>query len=121
MPAPAPENEHSYAQPPNIGIAVDPTPPVVQPDSSLPLPSTRAPENWSPDPETLQWALLTVDSCEWSDQDRVVLVKEFSPGKSYDHLFEAVPCPPDLKLAICHAETKKKDYLFRREDSEFFY
>ena len=117
---PAAVIEHDYAQPPNDGIAVDPTPPVVQPDSTLPLPSSRPTTNWYPDPETLQWALLTLDGCEWSEQDREVLVKQFSPDIKYDHVFTAVPCPPDMKLAICHSETKRRDYKFRREETENF-
>lgn len=106
---------------PHVGKIVDPTPPAVvepQPDSSLPLKQKRAPTNWHPDPEVLRWACITLDDHEWSVEDRKVLSDQFSPQEVDDHLFQAVPCPPDMKAALTNPEVIKSDFLFKRADAE---
>ncbi|CAL4159937.1 unnamed protein product, partial [Meganyctiphanes norvegica] len=118
---PAVADVHVSAPPPQFGAAVDPAPPaVVEPDKDLPLPSTRAPTNWHPHPGVLAWAAATVETAEWSDENREVFIKQFSPDPVFDHIFSAVPCPPDMKTALTHVETKKVDYLFRRAETEDF-
>ena len=90
----------------------------VEPDSSLPLSTGRVPTNWHPDEKTMAWAALVLDTTEWSKADREVLSSEFSPEPKYDHLFEAVPTPPDLLNAMKHPLTKERDYLFNRYEAE---
>ena len=102
---------------------LDPNPvsPVVEPDKTLPLPMTsRAPTNWYPDPSVLAWAIQTVDTCEWTDDDRAVFEKQFSPEEKYDHLFTAVAPPNGMTQALQATETKKRDYLFHRAVCEEF-
>ena len=101
----------------NLPNTVNPIPvsPVVEPDKTLPLPLTsRAPTNWHPDPSVMAWATNTVDSCEWTDVDRLFFEKLFSPEKQYDHLFTAVAPPNGMSQAMQAPETKKRDYLFQR-------
>ena len=107
------------------GDAPAPTPvvapvpvPVVLPDEGLPMPSSRHPTNWSPHPEVLAWASLMVDTCEWSAADREAMEKRFSPASEHDHLFTAVPAPPDMLAALKHPRTKELDYLFKRFETE---
>ena len=88
------------------------------PDASLPLPSLRPPKNWDPDPSVLSWAVTTLDTCEWSKEDKDSVIKEFSPNEAYDHIFTAVPNPPDLLAAIKHKENLDRDYLFKRAETE---
>ena len=88
------------------------------PDASLPLPSLRPPKNWDPDPSVLSWAVSTLDTCEWSKEDRDSIVKEFSPNEAFDHIFTAVPNPPDLLAAIKHKDNLDRDYLFKRAETE---
>ena len=102
---------------PIAGRSVDPNPPAVvepQPDSK----QKRAPTNWHPDPEVLRWACITLDDHEWSVEDRKVLSDQFSPQEIDDHLFQAVPCPPDMKAALTNPEVIKNDFLFKRADTE---
>ena len=122
-------NNNSNSMPPlnssnsssNPGQVLNPPPNVVEPDKSLPLPfSSRAPTNWYPDSSVLAWACDMVDSCEWTDADRAALEKQFSPEEKYDHLFTAVTPPNGMLQALQAAETKKRDYLFRRADTEDF-
>ena len=88
------------------------------PDASLPLPSLRPPKNWDPDPSVLSWAITTLDTCEWAKEDRDNIIKQFSPNEAYDHIFTAVPNPPDLLAAIKHKDNLDRDYLFKRSETE---
>ena len=90
------------------------------PDPSLPLPSTRPPKNWDPDPSVLLWASKTRDSCEWTKEDREFFAAKFSTDPDYDHMFSAIPNPPDLLAAIKSPELLDKDFLFKRAETEDF-
>ena len=122
------KNNNSKSMPPKSNISnslsnpvINPPPIVVEPDKSLPLPlSSRAPTNWFPDSSVLAWASDMVDSCEWTDADRAAIETQFSPEEQYDHLFTAVSPPNGMSQALQSAETKKRDYLFRRADTEDF-
>ena len=124
------DNNNSDSMPPKLNSSnslsnpvqvLNPPPNVVEPDKSLPLPlSSRAPTNWYPDSSVLAWACEMVDSCEWTDADRAALEKQFSPEEKYDHLFTAVTPPNGMSQALQAAETKKRDYLFRRAETEEF-
>ena len=110
---------------PNIDIhnksdgAVDNSPAVVEPDNTLPSArSSRAPTNWYPDAGVLAWAAQMVDVCEWSEADRDAFSKDFSPQVIYDHIFTAVEGPKDMIDALQLPEIKKKDYLFKRFETE---
>ena len=92
--------------------------PLPLPDASLPLPSLRPPKNWDPDPSVLSWAIKTLDTCEWSKEDRDAITNKFSPVEDFDHIFTAVPNPPDLLAAIQHPDNIERDYLFKRAESE---
>ena len=92
--------------------------PLPLPDASLPLPSLRPPMNWDPDPSVLSWGVTTLDTCEWSKEDREKLIKDFSPNEDFDHIFTAVPNPPELLAAIKHKDNIDRDYLFKRAETE---
>ena len=92
--------------------------PLPLPDASLPLPSLRPPMNWDPDPSVLSWAISTLDTCEWSKEDRETIIKEFSPNEAFDHIFTAVPNPPELLAAIKHKDNIERDFLFKRAETE---
>ena len=96
-------------------------PEVVEPDKSLPSAITsRAPTNWFPHPEVLAWAVREVDNCEWSPAIRECFESDFSPEEKFDHLFTAVSAPKDMLDAEQHPEIKKKDFLFKRFETEEF-
>ena len=96
------------------------SPSVTLPDPSLPLPSTRPPKNWAPDPSVLQWASVTQETCEWSKEDRDFFASKFSTDPVYDYMFSAVPNPPELLAAIKSPELLDKDFLFKRAETEDF-
>ena len=94
---------------------------VVEPDKSLPSAITsRAPTNWFPHPEVLAWAVKEVDNCEWSPAIREIFESDFSPEEKFDHLFTSVSAPQEMLDAEQHPEIKKKDYLFKRFETEQF-
>ena len=96
-------------------------PEVVEPDKSLPSAITsRAPTNWYPHPEVLAWAVKEVDNCEWSPAVREIFESDFSPEAKFDHLFTAVSAPKEMLDAEQHPEIKKKDFLFKRFETEEF-
>ena len=88
--------------------------------ATLPLPSLRPPMNWDPDPSVLAWGVTTLDTCEWSKEDREKLIKDFSPNEDFDHIFTAVPNPPELLAAIKYKDNLERDYLFKRAETEQF-
>ena len=90
------------------------------PDASLPLATDRPPKNWEPDPSVLAWASKSLDSCEWTKEDRKVFAEKFSPDPSHDHLFSAVRNPPDLLAAIRSPDLLTRDFLFKRAEAEQF-
>ena len=90
------------------------------PDPSLPMPTSRPPKNWDPDPSVLLWASKTLDSCEWTKEDREFFVSKFSTDPDHDPMFSAVPNPPDLLAAIKSPELLDKDFLFKRAETENF-
>ena len=107
--------------------SVDPNPPasvahpLISPDKSLPpVISTRAPTNWYPDPQVMAWASEMVDQSEWTSADRDIIKKQFSPDSEFDHIFSAVMPPTGMLSAIQSPEMKKKDFLFRRAETEEF-
>ena len=101
--------------------AVDNSPAVVEPDETLPSArSSRAPTNWYPHEKVLAWAAKMVDDCEWTEADRDSFAKDFSPNVIHDHIFTAVECPKDMLDALKLPEIKKKDYLFKRYETEEF-
>ena len=111
----------SPALAPNPPPVLAPSPPVVVSDKSLPpVISTRAPTNWFPDPEVLAWASEMADKSEWTSDDRDIIKKQFSPEPIHDHLFTAVSPPVGMLSAIQSSEIKRKDFLFRRADTEEF-
>ena len=91
------------------------------PDPDLPLPTTRHPKNWEPDPSVIAWATKISDICEWTKEDRDFLSAKFSSDPANDYLFSAMPNPPDLLNAIKSPELLKRDYLFKRAETEQFY
>ena len=93
----------------------------VAPDAALPPTSTDDPPNWSPDEGVMAWAALAVDSCEWSGEDRKLLMKKFVPEPKYAHLFEAVHMPPDIISAMKDKRTVQADYLFNRYTAETYF
>ena len=111
---------------PGITPAVSSAPPAVivveapVPDPDLPLPTTRHPKNWEPDPSVIAWATKTSDTCEWTKEDRDFLSAKFSSDPATDFLFSAVPNPPDLLAAIKSPLLLKRDYLLKRADTEQF-
>ena len=96
-----------------------PTAAVVLPDASLPLATDRPPVNWDPDLSLMAWAPLALDGkCEWSKKDREIFIAKFSPDPIHDHLFKAVPHPPELLSAIQDPVNLERDYLFKRSEAE---
>ena len=93
---------------------------IVVPDASLPGSSSDVPPNWHPLSSVLAWANHQIDNCEFSAADRDAIIKQFVPEVQFQHLFEAVPTPPDLLTALKHPATKESDYLFRRSETENF-
>ena len=119
--APPPGFTNLPASPPVVTDSVAPGhPPMPLPDASLPLPASRPPMNWDPEGSTLSWGVQTLDVTEWSNEDRQVIIKKFSPDEKYDHIFEAVPNPPDLLAAIQHPDNIERDFLFKRAETEQF-
>ena len=115
----APAQVNASAPPPVVAPSAAAAPvvapaPVVEPDDGLPMPSSRHPPNWKPHPAVLSWATMMIDSCEWSASDREVIDKQFTPDSEFEHLFTAVPAPPDMLSALKHPRTKELDYLFKR-------
>ena len=115
----------SYSKAPKVSIQsksdgpVDPD--VVEPDQSLPSAVTsRAPTNWHPHPQVLAWAVKEVDNCDWSAAVREIFESDFSPEEKHDHLFTAVKAPQEMLDAEQHPDIKKKDYLFKRFETEEF-
>ena len=102
------------------GSSANPNPALTLPDPSLPLPSSRPTKNWDPDHSVLQWASKTLETCEWAKEDREFFVTKFSTDPDYDHLFSAVPNPPELLAAIKSPELVDKDFLFKRAETEDF-
>ena len=100
--------------------APDPASVTNLPDPSLPMPTSRPPKNWDPDPSVLLWASKTLESCEWTKEDREFFVNKFSTDPDHDPLFSAVPNPPDLLAAIKSPELVDKDFLFKRAETENF-
>ena len=123
--APLDENNNISAVPlPSVApvanpVVSAPTAAVILPDASLPLATDRPPKNWDPDPSLLAWAEAALDGkCEWSKKDREVFIAKFSPDPIHDHLFKAVPNPPELLTAIQDPVNLERDYLFKRFEAE---
>ena len=92
----------------------------VAPDPTLPLPSSRPPVNWHPDPPLLAWASKSLEDVEWTEDNRKAILIELSPDPIYDHLFAAVPMPDCFTTAIEDQITIDRDYLFQRKETEDF-
>ena len=50
----------------------------VAPDPTLPLPSSRPPVNWHPDPPLLAWASKSLEDVEWTEDNRKAIHVELS-------------------------------------------
>ena len=130
-------NDHSYSVPaptlpiPNPVAPAVPVPapvapamatpasaPVPLPDPSLPLPSSRPPTNWGPDPPVLVWLERTLDTCKWTQKERDDVDKKYCPDQSADHLFTAVRQPQDILNLMQCPDLPDKEYRFKRAEAE---
>ena len=97
-------------EPPIESISVDP-------DSDLPNVSPRAPPTWAPKEKVMNWVKLAIDK-EFSAEDRKKINEKFHGKEEYDELLLPPKMHKKIYKAIKAPATKKKDFLFNRQEVE---